>query len=135
MSVQQILFYAHSGVRWLVIVATLVALVALIVGMAQKRPYAGFAKRFMTIFTRSVEVQWLLGLIVLIAMGVPEGAGFRWGHTIIMTLAVVAAHLDMPFRRQPDQRRYLAGIGVIIVTLVLVIIGVAALPGNRWMMG
>ncbi len=129
MSIQTILFQAHSGVRWLVVLATVVAIIAILIGLFQNRPYDGFAKRFMTIFVRAVEIQWLLGLIVLIAFGV-EGAGYRWGHAALMTVAVVVAHLDMPFRRRPDNVRYLVSLAVIIVTLVIVFAGVAALPGR-----
>ena len=130
MSIQTILFQAHSGVRWLVVLATVVAIIAILIGLFQNRPYDGFAKRFMTIFVRSVEIQWLLGLIVLIALGVPEGTGYRWGHVALMTVAVVVAHLDMPFRRRPDNVRYMVSLAVIIVTLVIVFAGVAALPGR-----
>lgn len=130
MDLNNILFQAHSGVRWLVILATVVAVVALIIGLTQKRPFDTFAKRFMTIFTRVIEVQWLLGLIVLIALGIPQGTEYRWGHLAVTTVAVVVAHLYLPFRRQPDDRRYLISIGVIVLTLVLVYVGVAALPGR-----
>jgi hypothetical protein len=131
MSIQTILFQAHSGVRWLVVLATVVAIIAILIGLFQNRPYDGFAKRFMTIFVRSVEIQWLLGLIVLLVMGgVPTGLEYRWGHVALMTVAVVVAHLDMPFRRRPDNVRYMVSLAVIIVTLVIVFAGVAALPGR-----
>jgi len=129
-SFENILYQAHSGVRWLVVLATIVALVALIIGMVQKRPYEAFAKRFMFIFARAIEVQWLLGLLLIVVLG--QWAPYQIEHAVTLTIAVVAAHLDMPFRRQADSRRYYAAIGAILVTLVLVYIGVARLP-QGWM--
>ena len=129
-TLQNILFYAHSGVRWLVVLATVVALVAVIIGLAQKRPYEAFARRFMLIFSSLVGVQWALGILVMLVLGVPEGTTYRWEHAVIMTLALVAAHMYLPAKRQPDSRRYVISIVVILVTLVLVFVGVARLPGQ-----
>ena len=44
--------------------------------------------------------------------------------------ALYCLGLDMPFRRRPDNVRYMVSLAVIIVTLVIVFAGVAALPGR-----
>jgi cytochrome c-type biogenesis protein CcmH/NrfG len=126
----EFLFQAHSGLRWLVVLITVVALAWLIIGLVSKRPYDKNTHRVMVTFSSLIGVQWLLGIILFLVLGLD--VGFRWEHAVTMTLALIAAHLYMPFKRREDQRRYIAGIVVILVTLALVYVGVARLP-QGWM--
>lgn len=127
---ENFLLLAHSGVRWLVVAVTVLALVWLIVGLVQRRDYSATTHRVMAAFSSLIGLQWLLGIILLIALGLRDGfdVGFRWEHALIMTLALAAAHLYLPFKQADSNRRYAAGIVVILVTLALVYIGVARLP-------
>lgn len=126
MDLGTILREAHSGVRWLVVLATLVALVVVLIGWLQSRDYEAFARRFMTVFSSLVGLQWALGLILIIVLG--QFTSYQIEHAVTMTLAVVAAHLYLPFKRRPDSTRYVASLAVILVTLAIVYVGVARLP-------
>ena len=121
-----ILFQAHSGIRWLVVLVTVVALVVVIVGWLQKRDFESFARRFMTVFSSLVGLQWLAGIILIIVMG--TYTSYQIEHAVTMTLAVVAAHMYLPFKRRPDSTRYVVSLIVILVTLAIVYVGVARLP-------
>ncbi|MBE2183099.1 MAG: hypothetical protein IAE89_06720 [Anaerolineae bacterium] len=130
----QILDYAHSGFRWIVMLAAVVALVYMIYGLVTRRAYDRRAGLVMTIFVRCIEIQWLLGLILIVLKAIALG-GFLpawWGHLILMTVAVVVAHMYMGFKRRPDNIRYVIGLVAIIAVLVLIILGVMALGGSRW---
>jgi len=134
MSPYNILFFAHSGIRWLVVLATAVMLIYALIGFLTSRPYDRTAGIVVTIFTRLIEVQWLLGIIVLIAYLLTFGSigGPQILHFVIMTIAVVAAHAYMGFRRRDDRMKYAGALLAGILTLVIVVIGVSVLGGNRW---
>lgn len=122
------LFHAHSGVRWLVVGITVVAFVWLLIGLFKGRAYDKTTHRIMTAFSSLIGAQWLLGIILFLVMDGSMSLSHRWEHAGTMTLALLVAHLHMPFKRRPDSLRYKVGLGVIIAVLVIVYIGVARLP-------
>jgi hypothetical protein len=127
---QNLIYQAHSGVRWLVVLATVVAIIAILIGLLQRRDFQTFARRWMTIFSSLVGLQWLLGVILIVALGVYTST--QWEHAATMTIALIVAHLYLAFRRRDDQTRYVASLAVIIVTVIIVFVGVARLP-QGWM--
>lgn len=130
-----VLLAAHSGVRWLLMVAAVVALLMMIVGLAANRAYGRGSSLPLTIFVRLTELQWVLGVIALIAYAAQTSGAlqhYHWAHLVLMTIAVVTAHLYMGFRRRDDRARHLGGLLAIVVTVIVVLIGVSVLPGNRW---
>jgi FtsH-binding integral membrane protein len=137
------LYYAHSGLRWLVVLAILVALVFIIYSLAVRRERDRITRIIMTTFSSLVGLQWVFGLLYYVTVGTSFN---EWNlrnqatHAAIMTGAVVVAHLYMPFRRRDDnQVYYLASIGAIVLATVFIVWGVAALlpggglfPADRW---
>ena len=119
-------YYAHSGLRYLVLLAALAALAALVRGRAGGRPYGGAARTTTSIYTGILHLQVLLG-VLLVVLG-------RWypavmGHLIMNLLGVaVATVLAGWARRETDARRAhtfgLAGVGV---SLLLLLGGIAAI--------
>ncbi len=130
----QILYYAHSGFRWIVMVAAVVALIYMIYGLITRRAYDRSASLVMTIFVRCIEIQLLLGIVLIILYAIALGTFLPswWGHLILMTIAVIVAHMYQGFKKRPDSARYVVGIVSIVATIVLVILGVMALGGSRW---
>lgn len=130
---ENFLFHAHSGLRWIVVGITLVAVVALIVGLAQARPYGRQVSLAMRAFSILVGLQWVLGVVLFLVLG-----GFdirhRWEHAFAMTVALVTAHVHYMIKKRPERVRYIGGLASVIVTLVLVYIGVIALP-QGWGLG
>ena len=86
-----ILMWAHSLIRWLVVVLTVVALVVLVLRLARRGTYDALAERVMRFFSMSVAIQWVVGLIYFVALGA-FNIGYRWEHMVTMPLALVAAH-------------------------------------------
>lgn len=130
MELSTILIEAHSGIRWLVVLITIIALIWMTLGLVQKRTFDQTAKRVMLAFSGLVTVQWLLGLILLLVMG--AFTGYQLEHAVTMTLATGAAHMHNRFKNAPDQTRYRNNLLLILIVLMLVFIGVARLP-QGWM--
>ena len=132
-----ILRFLHSWVRWLVVLIALIDFVYLLVGLLQARKYDNIARRLVSAFAGGISLQWLLGLIFLIALGAQTGFGIRhfWEHLTVMTVAVFVSNLPAILRRRElnDRQRYLVGLGSIVAVIVLVVVGISLLPeAIRW---
>lgn len=122
----EMLFQAHSGLRYLVLAAAVVALVLLALGGTGNRPVTRGARVSGAIFTGLLDLQVLLGLATVLAR-----AWFPalMGHITMMVLALVAAHgLRVAARRAPtDGRRRTFALLAVAVPLVLVVGGILAI--------
>ncbi len=125
---QTFLLGLHSGVRWLVVLITLVALVKLVLGIVQKQPYDKLTQRMMTAFSGLTSLQWLLGIILMIVLGT-FSSGQIWSHAGTMTIAVAVSHLHNRWKKAEDPVRYRMSLLVVIAVLVLVVVGVALVNG------
>ncbi len=119
-------YYAHSGLRYLVLLSALAAIVVLIRGRAGNRPYDRAARLTTGIFTGTLHLQFALG-ILLVVLG-------RWypavmGHLIMNTLGVATATVLVGWaRREKDARRgYTYALTGVVVSLLLLVAGIAAI--------
>lgn len=120
------IFHAHSGLRYLVLIAGLVALVVLAMGAFGRKPWGKAPRISLAAFTGLLDLQILLG-IAMVVMGCFYGA--LMGHLMMMILAAVAAHgLSVYARKQADARRAhtIALIGVVLA-LALIAGGIGAI--------
>ena len=120
------LFHAHSGLRFLVLLAAVVALLVTALGTLGRQPYARPARIAMAAFTGLLDLQALLGL-GMVVLGCFHGALI--GHLMMMVLAAAAAHGCSVFaRRQADGRRA-HGVALVGVVLALALIagGISAI--------
>ncbi|HEX8245377.1 MAG TPA: hypothetical protein VF541_17820 [Longimicrobium sp.] len=116
------IFHAHSGLRYLVLLAGVVALVVLALGMFGRRPYERPSRISTSVFTGLLDLQVLLG-IVMVALGCFYPA--LMGHLMMMVLAAVAVHgCGVYARKQADGRR------AHTVALVGVVLGLALIAGG-----
>lgn len=119
-------YHAHSGLRYLVLLAALVALVVLVRGLTGGRPYDRTARIAAAAFTGLLHLQVLLG-ILLVVLGIWYPA--LMGHVTMMILAAAAAQiLTVWGKKEADPKRghtlSLAGVGV---ALLLILGGIAAI--------
>jgi cytochrome bd-type quinol oxidase subunit 1 len=126
-----ILFHAHSGLRFLVLLAALVALIVLGAGWAGRKPWTKGARIATAAFTGLLDLQVLLG-IGLVATGVYYPR--LMGHITLMVLAVVLAHgLSVAARRAAeDRRRYGLALAGVVLALVLIVAGISAIGRTPW---
>ncbi len=132
-----VLLTLHSITRWLAVFAGLAVLVRFALGLAKKQPYDRLAQTLASAFAGLMDTQLLLGLAFFLWSGAASPGVFslryRWEHLAVMLLAILAAHLPAMWKKRSDETRYRNGLIAFAVSILLVVVGVFALPGNRWL--
>lgn len=120
------LFYAHSGIRYLALLFGVAVLVWALYGALAKRPYDKPMRILAGLFAGTLHLQILLGLgMVMTGRFYPQ----LIGHIFMMVFAAVAAQVvPSVMRRRPDEERtYWPHVVGTLVALALVYGGVAAI--------
>lgn len=127
------LFYAHSGLRFLVLVAAAIAIAVLLWGWSSRRAYDGQSRAITTVFTTVLGVQFLLGVGTVLTR---PWYGALMGHLIMMFAAIgVAQGLTGYARRQPDPRRaHMISLIGVVLALALMVGGIMAIRDNPFQM-
>ena len=132
-----ILLTLHSLVRWAIVLVALAAVIKFALGLAKKQSYDQAARGLASAFSGLMDTQALLGILFFVLNGAAIEGGFalryRWEHLAVMLIATVVGHLPAMWKKLDDQKRYRNGLIAILVALLLVAVGVATLPGNRWL--
>ncbi|SOD03454.1 hypothetical protein SAMN05216486_1144 [bacterium JGI 053] len=120
------LFHAHSGLRYLVLLAAVAALVAQAMGVFGRGPYGRASRISMAAFTGLLDLQIVLG-IAMVVLGCFYGA--LMGHLMMMVLAAAAAHGCSVFaRKQADARRaHTVSLVGVVLALALIVGGIGAI--------
>lgn len=120
------LYYAHSGLRHLVLLLAVAALVALGHALATGRTTKA-ARALPAAFTGTLDLQLLLGILLLVTSYVVRDA--LVGHLVTMVLAVAVAHGSsvMAKRAANDRREVVIRLVGVSLTLVLVVVGILAI--------
>lgn len=134
----------HNLVRWFVLIAGVLAFVVMITGLSGRRFGPG-DRRAGLIFTAVLDLQLLVGLILFFVSPITSGAMQNMGaamsdafmrfflveHTLMMVLAIVAAHIGYSQTKKaalPDRSRFMRGTIWYGISLVLIF---AAIPWDR----
>ncbi len=130
----QFLLMAHSGWRYIVLLALAVAIIKYLIGWIAKSQWANFDVTMNRLTPIAVDIQWLLGLIIWF-MGSWWQNSMReiaWEHPFTMTLALVAAHLTARFVKSADndRRKFMVGTLGYLATGALVAAGVYLIVGG-----
>ncbi len=127
-----IILTVHGLWRWLVAIVGIIAIIKFAYGWFSKSEYMPLDRRLMSLFTISMDINVLLGLILLFGLG----GGFppnRLEHATTMIVAAFVAHLSVIWRKSPSSTvKFRNNLIVVIVALLLVIGGVIRLRGG-WM--
>ena len=120
------LWYAHSGIRYLVLLLGFAALGYAIYGLVTGRPYDRPMRVLATLFAGSLHLQILLGLSLLFT-GFFQPA--VTGHVLLMVFAAAAAQVvpSVMRRRPPEERSYGPHVVSVVVALGLIAAGILAL--------
>lgn len=126
-------FYAHSGLRFLVLLAGVIAIAVLLWGWSARRPFAGQSRAVTAVFTGVLDLQFLLGILTLLTR---PWYGALMGHLIMMIAAVFAAHgITVYGRKQADPRRaHMISLIGVALALVLILGGIMAIRSNPFEM-
>lgn len=121
-----ILFHAHSGLRYLVLLAGVLSLGYSLVAMLRSRPWDRPGRIMLVSFVGLLDLQVLLGVIlVFVRVFYPA----LWGHLVMMVLAAVVAHIAAAInkRRPLETRSHLVAVLGTAGSLILIIGGLAAI--------
>jgi uncharacterized membrane protein YphA (DoxX/SURF4 family) len=118
----EMLFAAHSGMRYLVLFLGLIALAWFVWGKASGRPFTRPAPALLAAFIGFLDIQVLLGLALLIGGHRPPEI---WGHVILMIAAVTFAHV------MNKRRKRAPGYGLPLLAvagaLALIVVGIVSI--------
>lgn len=125
----------HSLVRWVIMLVALIAAIKFALGWLKRAGVTKGDRALMSAFSGLMDVQVLLGLILLLGQGLTTPIGFptnRIEHMITLIIAAVIAHAPMAWKKDETATALRNNLFVIIVVVVLILFGVASLGGNRW---
>ena len=127
-----ILLMAHSGIRWLILLVALIAIVKFLIGWLRGGSFKGMDRGLMSGFSGLMDLQATLGIILMLWSGF-AGAGFpryRLEHALTMIIAAVVAHMSARWKNADDKTRFRNNLFLIVASLVLVLVGISVLPGG-----
>lgn len=124
-----ILLPAHSGIRYLVLLAGLIVVVYAAVGLFGRKPYGRGGHITMQVFVGLLDVQFLLGLLLVFSR--PFYPALT-GHIVMMVLAVGTAHAasSVNRRRPPERKSWALQLGAALLALFFIVGGILAI-GRR----
>jgi len=119
------LYHAHSGLRYLVLLTGLLALLVFTYGLITRRPVRA-ASGFTAAFTGLLDVQLLLGFGLLFG-GIFYPA--VTGHMVMMVLAAVAANgaAILAPRATTERQELVMRLAGVVIALVCIVIGIMAI--------
>lgn len=133
----KMLYMAHSGIRYLVLLTAVLAIIGLVLGLVSSRQgegavSAGRAKgiRIATAsFVGTLDLQVILG-IVLVVIYVSEGLYYPAliGHIVMMFAAAVAAHVGSILgKKRTGPPAYTAPLLGVLAALALIVGGILSI--------
>ncbi len=122
----RMLYYAHSGLRYLVLLMGLIAVVYFAFGLATKRPVDKSVRIVGSSFVGFLDLQILLGVAVL-ATGMIPFYPALWGHLVMMVLAAGLAHTLLVVNRRRPSPGYALPLIAVAGALVLIMGGILAI--------
>ena len=140
-----VVLFLHSWVRWIVAVAAVVAVARALYGWLGKKGWAKLDDQLGLLFSTSLDVQMLLGLILYIFLSPITQAAFKnFGaamsdgalrfftieHSLYMVVAVVLGHVGRALSKKATEataRHRLAAILFGLATLAILL----AIPWSR----
>jgi hypothetical protein len=125
----ELLLTIHGEIRWLVVLLAAVVIVKFLIGWLGNRNYTALDRNLLTGYTILLDINVLLGLIILFFGG--GFSGPRLEHATTMLLAVIAAHMTAIWRRSTDSTiKFRNQLLLVALSLVLVLFGVIRLRGG-----
>lgn len=118
------LFQAHSGIRFLVLLVGVVAVILCALGEVQKKEFGKAARIACSAFVGMMHLQVLVGIAVAVT---GPWYGALYGHVALMAGATLLAQVTVSRNRRlpkPGHRLPLIGVGG---ALLMIVIGISAI--------
>lgn len=120
------LLHAHSGIRYLVLLAGVLALGYALFGVVTGRRYDRGMRILASSFAGLLHLQILLGVAVIFTLGFYPAL---IGHISMMVFAAAVAQVTSSVmkRRPPEERSYMPHLVATAVALLLIVGGILAI--------
>jgi len=117
-------FYTHSGVRYLVLLAAIAAIGYLVVGMLRGGEFDKLAKILTGAYVGFMDLQVLTGIVLyLMIPAYPQ----LMGHVVMMLAAVTVAHVANIMNKKREKPSWAIALGGVVISLILIIGGIMAI--------
>ncbi|HET9440435.1 MAG TPA: hypothetical protein VFO52_09700 [Longimicrobiales bacterium] len=121
-----IVFNAHSGLRYLILLVAVIITVYALIGLPRKQTVDKTGLTLLRVFIILLDIQLLLGIATLLT---GEFRGQQIGHLVVMIGAIAVAHLGLARLKKADPER--RGYGVLLasalIPLALFVAGIMAI--------
>lgn len=126
-----VLLPIHSYLRWLIVILAVTAIIKFTLGWLRGGAFKGMDRGLASGFSGLMDLQALLGIIMLFGFGVNEGFPMiRIEHGVTMLIAVVLGHLPARWKNAADSIRFRNTLFCILGAMLFVFVGVMRLPGG-----
>ncbi len=133
-AIHNFLIMAHSGWRYIVLLALIIAIVKYLIGWLGNGKWSSFDASLNRFTPIAVDIQWLLGLLVWVMMSWWDNGdrARAWEHPITMTVAVIVAHIlaARVKKAETDKGKFKAGFWAYLITLVVIALGLYVILGG-----
>ncbi len=118
----------HSIVRWLVVIVAVIAVVRYALVMAGRAQPSGMDRGLMSGYTGLLDLNVLLGLILIIGLGFTAQ---YIEHAVTNIIGVAVAHIFAQRARKMEEAQLKARTSLlgVVISLVIIIVGVALVGG------
>jgi hypothetical protein len=125
----EILVGVHGLVRWLVVLVAVVAVVRYALVMAGKAQSSGMDRGLMSGYTGLLDLNVLLGVIIIIGLG--EWEVVQIEHAVTNIIAVVVAHIFAQRAKKIEDPKLKARTSLlgVVISILIIVVGVAFVGG------
>lgn len=117
-------FYTHSGLRYLVLLVAIAAVVYLLVGTFRGGPFDKLAKILTGAYVGLLDLQVLIGIVLfLLTPSSPQVLG----HVVLMLAAVTVGHVANIMNKRRDEPSWGVALVGVALSLILIVGGIMAL--------
>ena len=118
------IFYAHSGLRYLVLLAAFAALAYLLAGIVRGIEFNKLARILPGAYTGFLDLQVLLGVVLWLL--VPAYPALI-GHIVMMLAAATAAHMGSVLNKRRETPSWGVAATGVTISLILIVGGILAI--------
>ena len=119
----------HSIVRWIIVLIGLVSFVRSLLVLTGRAPGSKMDRGLMSGFTGLLDLNVLLGLIVIVGLGEWEPQQIE--HAVTNVIAVVVAHIFSQRAKKIEDTKLKARMNAlgVLISLLIIVLGVSFING------
>ena len=127
-----LVFDIHSAVRWLVLLAGVLASLKFMWGWLRGSEFKNLDRILAATFSSLLDLQVALGFIFFWWSGFTTDGfhAFRVEHALAMAFALIAAHLPARWKKTNDKIRFSNSLFAILASFAFILLGISRLPGG-----